>query len=194
MKPVHIVGFDGPPDTVPWNNDAVERWGFNSGYALFPHHLGYRFTRFFELHLRSYFGDAEWAAHRASLQVLAVDIPVYLPRRGMVPGAVTFPRRALEQALAVRSGRAGYHAGSFDWLVAYAIHLGAPEIHLHGVNFARGGEPISARPCLEYWLGVAEGLGIATAVWGDTDLFRIFHLARSNTPYGFAPFRLIEDV
>lgn len=116
-------------------------------------------------------------------------IPVYLPKPNkLVPKATVYPRKQVEAL----TPRGEYHAGSFDWLVALAILEGFTHIQITGVNFALGGEPISARPCLEYWIGVAEGRGIKVDVIGG-DCFRIFHLVRSDIPYGFAPWRLIED-
>src|SRR5690349_18148101 len=78
---------------------------------------------------------------------------------------VIFPR-----ALLSKQPRGHYHASSFDWLVAYAIHEGAKIISLHGVGFALDSpreEPMSARACLEYWSGYAQGKGID--VWTSTD-------------------------
>lgn len=116
-------------------------------------------------------------------------IPVYLPKRhNLVPAAAVYPRAKVEAL----TPHGAYHAGSFDWMVALAILEGFTHIRITGVNFANGGEPISARPCLEYWCGIAEGRGITVEIVGG-DCFRIFHLTRSDTQYGFAPWRLIED-
>lgn len=116
-------------------------------------------------------------------------IPVYLPKANTaVPAAAVYPKAKVEAL----TSHGTYHAGSFDWMVALAILEGFKHIRITGVNFANGGEPISARPCLEYWLGVAEGWGIKTEVIGG-DCFRIFHLTRSDVQYGFAPWSLIED-
>jgi hypothetical protein len=73
--------------------------------------------------------------------------------------------------------------GSWDWLVAYAVHLGAVEITLHGVYLSLDSardEPISARACLEYWIGYAEGKGPVGLF--DCDLMYQYHLVRS--PHG----------
>lgn len=105
--------------------------------------------------------------------------------------------------------RGRYHCDSFDWLVAFAICLnwetemwGGPgrekppvdEIALHGVGLTmEAGEPISARACLEYWCGVAEGRGIRVTCAEDCDLFYFYHLVKSNLVYGLNDTPIFED-
>lgn len=96
------------------------------------------------------------------------------------------------------SQRPDYHCGSFDWMVTMAIDCleGAPdrEIVVHGVSLLiEAGEPISARACLEYWLGVAEGRGIKVTCMPDCDLFAFYHLVKSNMVYGYDDTPIYED-
>ena len=189
-KKLAIIGFSTATSRPnPWPDAETEVWGFNELYRVYDPTL-YRFTRWFELHIRSYFANPEWHAHALFLnRLLDLGVTVYLPKRDAAVIRSKFYPRAKVAAL---SPHGEYHAGSFDWMVALAIAEGFTEITLYGVDFAGGGEPISARACLEYWLGVAEGRGIVTRVVGG-DVFRIFHLTRSDTPYGFAPFRLVQE-
>ena len=55
------------------------------------------------------------------------------------------------------------------------------------------GEPISARACLEYWLGVAEGRGVRVTVAEDCDIFAFYHLVKSNMVYGYDDTPIFED-
>ena len=194
-RKVCIVGFasEGTAD-IPWGESNTEIWGFNELYRRYTNLTD--FARWFELHnvtfdqpntILGYFTPDEWLKHGAVLRQLAKMIPVYTPLTATIPGATIYP---LSKVHALPHG--AYHAGSFDWMVAFAIVEGFREIHIHGADFARGGEPISARPCLEYWLGVAEGRGIKTVVHGG-DCFRVYHLMRSDKAYGFEPFALVED-
>lgn len=166
-----------------------ERWGFNGLYRSIR---AQHFTRWFELHSRlvdPYSVGAGWREPVKELRAVSKKIPLYLCEPDPeIPLAKVYPRAEVEAL--TTNGK--YHAGSFDWMVALAILEGFKEIRIVGVNFQAGGEPISARPCLEYWLGVAEGRGIKTKVIGG-DCFRIFDLLRSDIPYGFEAQRLVEE-
>lgn len=123
-------------------------------------------------------------------------VPVYVCDHwhGLLANEVIFPRERLGQQLGPRGGK--YHAGSIDMMVALAIAEGAVEIVLHGVGLALDsarGEPISARACLEYWCGVAEGRGVKVRTMPDCDIFRQYHLVVSDTTYGFDDVKLVVE-
>ncbi len=189
-----LVGFAPIKDVLPWGERGTEFWGFNELYRRYPNVKD--FHRWFELHVVThdepglvpgYFGTDEWARHATVLREIAQVMPLYTPLSATVPHATIYPLAKVE---ALPHGQ--YHAGTFDWMVALAIVEGFKEIHVYGADFATGGEPISARPCLEYWLGLAEGRGIQTVVHGG-DCFRIFHLTKSDRQYGFERFALVDD-
>lgn len=219
-KSVCIAGFAGGRQHIPFGQKGWEIWGFNQMYrgwlaewamdgvdfydpesltvkkrksAAFPFH------RWFELHTPDYFvttvyGEPEdeanqWPAIARELCQVAERVPLYLPQACPdVPKAKVYPLAKVQKL----TPHGSYHAGSFDWMTALAIAEGFTRIRITGVDFSLGGEPISARPCLEYWIGVAEAKGIEVEVMGG-DLLRIFHLVKSDTPYGFAPWRLVEE-
>lgn len=106
-----------------------------------------------------------------------------------IPKPLQFPLNEL-RAFA-RGG--GYHAGSFDMMVAFAMLLKAKDIALHGINLnMESGEPLSGRACLEYWCGMAEGRGIKVHAASDCDLFAQYHIVKSHTIYGYDDVRLVE--
>lgn len=105
-----------------------------------------------------------------------------------LPNATIFPHEELR-----KQPRGSYHCSSFDWMIAYALHLGAKEIMLAGVQMRNSEEPISATPCIEYWCGYAEGRGCKVTVTPDCDLFYNYHLVRSRYAYGYDSWDLIED-
>ncbi len=108
---------------------------------------------------------------------------------GVLPNERIFPRDKL-----ARQPRGWYHCGSIDWMVAYAIHLKATEIAIHGVSLAmESGEPLSAWPCLEYWCGYAEGRGIKVTVH-EPGLFANYRVVRDKRAYGYDEYDLITDV
>lgn len=96
--------------------------------------------------------------------------------------------------MAKKMRRGGYHCGSFDWMVAFAVYLGFKEIEIHGVGLClEAGEPISARACLEYWCGYAEGRGVKVTVAPDCDFFHFYHLVKSTLTYGLDDTPIYED-
>lgn len=158
------------------------------------YHEGVRWARAFNLHRFKHlkrdcpqyiYADSTWARHHPSVPFYVVDA---WPK-GYLPKQVIYPRAAL-----AKQPQGAYHAGSFDMLVALAVHLGAREIALYGIALnMESGEPISARACLEYWCGYAAGRGVKVTVDGGSDLFRQFHLVKSRTYYGFDDVKLVED-
>ena len=183
---VAIVGFNTTRDLAPFRNPEFEIWGFNSH----PQHPD-KYDRWFQLHKRHQLTQQWRPALDIHLNWLQskCEIPVYTTDIWRdVPTSQVFPKDRIEDAFP----RGDYHCGSFDWLVSFAILERFKEIHVYGVNFATGGEPISARPCLEYWLGLAEGKGITTHVEGG-DLFHYMHLVKSKKQYGYDWTDLVED-
>lgn len=108
-----------------------------------------------------------------------------------IPNATIFPKHSV-----THFGRRGtYHCGSFDWMLAYALLLGASEVFIAGVNLhTDGGEPMSAGQCLEYWIGYAEGQGVKVTVADDCDLFWNYRMVRDHRMYGYDEFDLVETV
>lgn len=169
---------------------AGEVWGLN---AIRPAWVG-RWDRMFNIHMHWHLvRDWEKGLKKERAWVRRnPDVPFYVtddwPKRDY-PSQVVFPRDDLAKQV-----RGSYHAGSFDWMVAFAIHLGAEEIALHGVGLnLEFGEPISARACLEYWCGYAEGLGVTVTAAPDCELFKQFHLVKSDSVYGYDDVQIVED-
>lgn len=167
-----------------------EVWGLN---VIFPGWLEKPPNRMFNIHryklLKRYGYDVqrelEWANYYPETEwVLADRWPHEFPNFRI------FPREKL-----VSMPRGQYHCGSFDWMVAYAVALGAKEVQLHGVRLGlSSSEPRSSRPCLEYWCGFAEAMGTRITVAPDCDLFYYEHAVLSNRQYGYddAPIFQIE--
>ena len=51
-------------------------------------------------------------------------------------------------------------------------------------GFTEGGEPLSARACLEYWFGVAHGLGI-DATCSSPSMFKWWQYECRDAQYGY---------
>jgi hypothetical protein len=162
---VAIVGFTEHRKLAFQLGDDFEVWGINELHRYEDPSL---FHRWFEVHDRKDLeGDAE------HLKLLGkFDIPVYMHEHwDDIPASVPFPKGWLEDSL----GRtlpvwSKYYTSSIAWEIALAIALGAREIHIYGVDMAQDEEYGVQRPCCEYWIGVAHGLGIKVYVPPTSDL------------------------
>ena len=159
VKVVMIGGMANPNHLEErYSDKGWEFWGLNAIRAKWATDIPW--TRWFNLHrIEHLFRDWEidllreiyWANKHA-------EIPFYTVGdwTDEISHATEFPIDSLRSM--PRGGI--YHAGSFDMMTAFAIHLGATEIAFHGVRLnMESGEPISARACLEYWCGMAEAKG-----------------------------------
>lgn len=190
---VAIVGPSAKPTPLFVYDEKWQFWGINAAYRNIrpPRSWSMMFNLHRFEHLKRdcpeyLWWDGVWSALNPKVPMVTVDA---WPGR-LLANPVIFPRKKL-----AAQPRADYHASSFDWLVAYAIHLKATHIAVHGVGFALDSnreEPISARACLEYWLGYAEGRGIKTIVARDCDIFYQYHLVRSRTVYGYDDVVMVE--
>jgi hypothetical protein len=187
---VAIVGPGAAQGAGAFYDESWQIWGINSAYR--QHRA--RWTKMFNLHRLRHLErdcpqyvdwDSVWSRRHPMVPMVVVD-----SWKGLLKNQVLFPRAAL-----ARQPRADYHASSFDWLLAYAIHLKAKLIHVHGARFALDSpreEPISARACLEYWCGYAQGLGIQVTEHRDCELFVQYHLVQSRTVYGYDDVHMVE--
>jgi hypothetical protein len=169
---VAIVGMAPSGDgIIPWRDPDWEIWGLNDLYLLY-HGDGPNdpkpFTGWWELH-----GDTPLTRDRRPAGhfdvIKAMNIPVYyLHGDPPTPNAVKVDVDAL-----AKQGR-DYFACTFAYQIAKAMEMGATEIALFGTPLATNREVVVERPCVAYWLGLAEGRGIKVSVhhvW-DTALLR----------------------
>lgn len=188
---VAIIGGVSQARYFVGQRDGWNVWGLN---AIRPDWVR-KWSKMFNLHRFKHLErdcpqyvdvDTAWSKRNPGVPMVVVD---RWPNSRLA-NQVLFPRDKLRSL--PRGGE--YHAGSFDMLVAYAILLRAEAIAIHGVRLTNEtGEPISARACLEYWIGVAEGRGIQVTCSPDCDMFAQFHYVRSSTVYGYDDVRLVEQ-
>lgn len=172
-----------------------EFWGLN---GMRPAVFGdIRWTRWFNLHRYAHLvrdweyeleREIKWARDNPKIPFYVLDDAAEWP----IPNACKFPRKIIGRS----QPRPDYHAGSFDWLIAFAVWSGAVEVAFHGLTLALDSwreEPISARACFEYWAGYAEGKGCKIWTAADCDVFYQYHLVRSRSVYGYDDVRLVEE-
>ena len=185
------VAIIGRPAQVQYFNasDYDEIWGWNA--TRFP--WVQTWTRRFNLHRLDHL-RRDWAdGLRIEAAYIAKEphVPLYTLDpwpQDMAPTQVIFPREKLRDF-----PRPDYHCSSVDWLIAFALHLGATKIGLHGISLWSNDQPLSARACAEYWCGLAEGRGVEVVTKPDSDLFTYLHMVKSHQIYGYDDIKLLED-
>jgi hypothetical protein len=150
---------------VPWDSADVEFWAGASFYKFHPR-LSSSVDCWFELHnrperLRT--GWLGWAIETQQKCYLQEAHPE-LSRSEAYP---------LEE-IATRFGR--YFTSTVAYMMASAIHARAEEIFLFGVDMKvvdeLGNEYRDQRPCVEYMIGFAQGLGIDVCIHEQSPLLK----------------------
>lgn len=116
----------------------------------------------------------EWLAQAAQKRTVYVREP-----RPEVPGAEVFPA----DALLARFPRQ-YFTNTVSWMMALAIHEGADEIGLWGVNMELDSEYGEQRPSCEYYIGLIDGLAAAGEMAAPCHLPEHSTLLRTAWQYG----------
>lgn len=189
-KKLAIVGFAPTRDLAPYYDETWDIWGLNDLHNQIP-----RWSRWFDIHTEENIdtdviaGRTSAAARKCQVNEAAIEkmgisglsklqCPVYMQDRNeRVPWSVKFP---LTEMLAFFEKRgltgARYFTNSISYMIAYALFEGAVtgnqwmEIAIYGVDMAVGDEYIAQRPSCEYWIGIAEGMGVKVTIPNASDL------------------------
>ena len=177
-RKIAIVGANHCPALAPILEDHTwEVWSCNMLVTrCLDSAYKFRADRWFELHQLKAQNDMDWS------WIKACPVPLYCaecPDVDAVPRAVQFPLAEM-----IANGARSYYHCTFAYQVAFALSLPHVEkIGIYGVNLPQGSmrERSLERASLEYWLGVAEGRGVAVVspVVGRTGLLHSPYL------YGF---------
>lgn len=138
---VAIVGLaQSSRHLAPWEAPEWEMWGLAWDTER------YRFHRAFEMHdladLEKFYGDR---------------LEAYLEKASYCASLVTVENYPFEE---VASDVGDYWCSSIAYMLALAIHEGAEEIGVYGVNMAGDDEYSYQKPNCEYLIGLARGRGI----------------------------------
>ena len=166
---VAIVGM-APSSRLeaPFKDESWEIWSLSNCYKFIP-----RWTRYFELHDPSTRRDRypelwEWLCKKHD-----GDKPIYVNQPcPEIQNAVVFPYEELCREFNTR-----YFTNQISWMIAWAIHIGAKEIGIYGVDMAQQlmgeqSEYAYQRPSCEYFIGVAAGKGIKVFVHPKSDIMK----------------------
>lgn len=166
-----IVGFAPTWPMAPFDDQTFEIWACNEF-----HMLGKRIDLLFELHSRTEIEnkerDKEKQEHLTWLK--KATIPILMQKHfDDIPNSLPFPKDTIVEKYG------NYFTNTISWQVALAIDVGFREIHLYGVNMANDEEYASQRPSVEYFIGLARGMGIKVYIPDQSDICKSWLL------YGF---------
>jgi len=189
---VAIVAYTQHQQKAPWKDDSFELWGLNDLYGTFEQFAGSDIwtsnrVRWFQLHRpevvangQPYATGARDPNHAAWLKQAKCPIYFWEPPAD-VPTAQKFP---MVDVLNLRGPRAQprcYFNNTISWMIALAILEGFKTIGIYGVDMATdglpgGGEYAHQRPSCEYYIGLAEGLGIEVLLPDESELLKCPYL------------------
>lgn len=111
-----------------------------------------------------------------------MNIPLIAPYRyAEIPKSEAFP---LEEA-AKQFGTL-YFSNTIAYMVCYALLQGAKEIEFFGVNQAGAHEYTEEKGSVEYWIGIAVGMGVKVTINGkDSQLLKHKGRYGKNILYGY---------
>lgn len=155
---VAIVGLSPSHDLAPWNDSTWQKWGI-----VYDPNV-YELDRVFEIHdIRQLKGQADWPWLSKRMQDLEL---VYVQHETPeIPNGVPYP---LEEVSKISD----YLCSSIAYMTLLAIHEGASEIAIWGVDMKSGEEYGYQKANMEYLIGLARGRGITVHVPDSSPLLK----------------------
>lgn len=174
-KKVAICGFAPSWKEAPFDSSDTEIWVLNEMYRVANEVKNFRADRWFEIH-DLFSASKAVKEHQEFLQ--QCPCPLYVQKKyEHLPNAIVFPFEEIIKFFE-NKGIAGarYFTNSISYFIAYAIYLGFEEISIFGVDMATSSEYQAQRPSCEYWLALAEGMGIKVYIPKTSDLLKCTQL------------------
>jgi hypothetical protein len=156
---VAIVGLsDSTHDQAPWSDPEWQIWGLP-----WDHKWPYM-DRLFEMHdLRLLVSEHSKRPRDYFHRLSMAGVPVYM-QGAYFDWATEYPMEI-----------ARYYNSSIAYAMALAIHEGAEEIAIYGVDMDDEQEYAYQRPNMEYLIGLAEGKGIKVYIPPESSLCTFNH-------------------
>ena len=170
---VAIIGAGATRNQAPWSDDSICWWAINEIWQK-------RYDRHFELHPMAVQSPRDFAFLAKCLTPCYVldyadarNLSEIEYHGAIFPGVANAVEYPLDWVLKTTGGRR-YVTCTFAMQLGLAIAEGFEEIQLWGVDLARGTlrERLVEAPCVEYWVGVAEGRGITVTAPESSTLCR----------------------
>ncbi len=158
-KKVRLLGKGTGWDQCP-DNDEFEVWGLNG--LLFSHKKLDRIFMMDVLDEMPSVVSGMWELDKVIERANELKIPLVAPMRyEEIPTAEAFPIKE-----AAREFGKPYFNNTIAYMICYALLKGVKEIQFYGINQAGGTEYFYEKGCVEYWIGLATGMGVAISIHG----------------------------
>lgn len=187
---VAIIGFTQHQLKAPWTNPEWAMWGLNDLHQFFEGHSPGIFAsgrvEWFQLH-RDEWGTFPGARDDNHTKWLAEQtIPIWMwEHREDIPSSLAYPMRDIMRKAVLPHGKPmseeAYFNNSISWMIALAILRGFKRIGIYGVDMALDGvhgesEYSWQRPSVEYFVGVARGMGIDVVMPMESEICKASYL------------------
>ncbi len=181
-KPLRVALIGTCPSSrmlAPYGDPSWQIWACSpdNAYGRLP-----RIDAWFEIH-----GDLEWnesaawGAPRYVEWMKQQTFPVYAQNQSVIPNAITFPK----EEMAKKFGR-WFFTSTFAYAFAFAIHQGAKEIGLFGIDMEVASEYQYQRPAIQHFIWLAGAQGIAVYAPDESSILQPppFYGYFDSTPFG----------
>lgn len=158
VRTVSIVGISPQSVTHLLNEgEDTEIWGMNQAHHVYEPYLLKRFSRWFQVHPWEAVKERVHPSAKHEEWLSECGIPVYMEDiQPGIPSSVRYPYEAVTDTI----GSNYFACNTFCYMLALAIHEGFDKIKVYGEDMGPTDIGDSyARPCMEFLLGMAMGLG-----------------------------------
>lgn len=161
FKTVAICGTAESLAYAPYKDKDIDLWGV-ANIATRP--CVTRADRLFEMHTKDrWVTKIDWMNKFAEKHNCDIYMQEKFPE---IPKSVKFPLAELDKHFR------RYYTNSISYQLALAIIEGYGNIQLFGVHFATNSEYEYERPSLEYYLGIAEAMGISVYIPSGCEILK----------------------
>ena len=172
-KTVTLVGKGDGWDKFP--KDAKHIWAVNSGLIDIQKHATMAF------HLHDEWSDVDYDEIMGIVKKRKLPLLVCEPmdKEFGITTAMVYPLKEIVEKL---SGTP-YFTNSVSYMIAYALYKGFTKIELYGFPMNTLLEYKEQKPSIEFWIGVATGMGIDIELHDKSTI--LFLLEDQNRLYGY---------
>ena len=170
-KKVAICGTAPSVTEAPFNDNEFDIWGV--AHCLFLQPVT-RLDAIFELHKKDI-----WVKDNAPYQRFPNATIIFQEKDEKYPNSMRYPVNEMLAKYVVNEGYQGqspYASSSLPFMVWAALEMGYEEIHFYGIHLQMTEEYFYQRPCLEYWIGVAKGMGKKVYMSPAADLLKFAYI------------------
>ena len=176
-KKARKIAICGTSETTrhlaPYDDDSWEVWTLGANYKHAP-----RITKHFEMHDMDT-GWKRWSPeYRAWLE--NCPVPCYVQAENAhSPNGIVYPIKEIQAYFDT-----DYFTCSIAFQLALALYEGADEIGCYGIDLAQSAEYSWQRPSVEYWIGIARGMGVRVDIPATSDILKTGQMYAYETSGG----------